>query len=57
MLITICCKNRFLEMELQDRLIKKFDRMCQIALQKVLIYCWNVLASNFLIFVSLISKV
>lgn len=44
-------------MELQDRLIKKFDRMCQIALQKVLIYFWNVLTSNFLIFVSLISKV
>lgn len=57
MLITVCCKNRFLEVELQDRLIKKFDRMCQIALQKVLIYCWNVLTSNFLIFVSLISKV
>lgn len=45
MLITICCKNKFLEVELQDCLIKKFDRMCQIALQNVLT-CWNVL-SNF----------
>lgn len=46
MLIAICCKNKFLEVELQDHLIKKFDRMRQIALQIVLTYCWNVL-SNF----------
>ena len=32
--------------EWQDCLIKKFDRMCQIVLQNVLTYCWNVL-SNF----------